>query len=36
MTDLALPETNAELARLMKARPAFAELYAREGLEEWR
>ena len=25
-----------ELARLMKARPAFAELYAREGLEEWR
>ena len=26
----------AELARRMKARPAFAELYAREGLEEWR
>lgn len=26
----------AELARLMKARRAFAELYAREGLEEWR
>jgi len=26
----------AELARLMKARPAFAQLYAREGLEAWR
>lgn len=26
----------AELARRMKARPAFAETYAREGLEEWR
>jgi len=25
-----------ELARLMKARPTFAELYAREGLEAWR
>lgn len=25
----------AELARLMKARPAFRTLYAREGLEEW-
>lgn len=24
-----------ELAQLMKSRPAFAELYAREGLEEW-
>ena len=26
----------AELARLMKARPAFAAVYAREGLEAWR
>ena len=25
-----------ELARLMKSRPAFAELYVREGLEDWR
>ena len=26
----------AELARRMKARPAFAETYASEGLEDWR
>lgn len=26
----------AELARRMKARPAFATLYQREGLDEWR